>query len=98
MTISEWQEGDVYFSDYHYCNITVTELSGSTTVKIDVLRFNYDEKTTSIADSFVIPVQETATTGTTPTGSPVIPVALPLVPVFLGLIVIISIRKGKEMY
>lgn len=67
--LSEWQEGDVYFSKYHYCNITVTIIEGNLNVNVDTLIFHESNKTTTLADSFQIltPLPETtkSTTETT---------------------------------
>ena len=69
--LSEWQDGDVYFSEFHYCNITVTEDMGQVGIEIQVLIFNESDKSTSIGDSFIVndTIQaETTTLG--PTTSP----------------------------
>jgi predicted phosphodiesterase len=66
--VSEWQIGDVYFSEFHYCNITVSEINGKVTLGIDVLIFNENDKTTSLGDSFIVNnvvSQDTTTSKTT---------------------------------
>ncbi len=68
--VSDWQDGDVYFSDFHYCNITVIENDSEVSVEIDVLIFDEIEHTTTLGDSLqvnntnisVISTTETTTT------------------------------------
>lgn len=45
--LSEWREGDVFYSEYHYCNVTVTEKQ----VKIDLLIYHADNHSTILGDS-----------------------------------------------
>ncbi|UCG04336.1 MAG: metallophosphoesterase [Candidatus Heimdallarchaeota archaeon] len=51
---SEWQDGDVYFSEYHYCNITVTQSNENIVTKVDVLILDEGEGTTTLGDSFEV--------------------------------------------
>ncbi len=68
--VSEWQENDVYFSEYHYCNVTVkNETDGRTTVKVDTLIFNELDRTTTIGDSVLIDPSLNTTTTTESTQS-----------------------------
>jgi hypothetical protein len=68
--VSEWQENDVYFSEYHYCNVTVkNESDGRTTVKVDTLIFNVLDQTTTLGDSVLIDSLLNTTTTTTTTES-----------------------------
>lgn len=48
--LSEWQDGDVFYSEYSYCNITVT----STTINVDMLIFDTSTNTTTLGDTFEI--------------------------------------------
>ncbi|MFW9914176.1 MAG: metallophosphoesterase family protein [Candidatus Thorarchaeota archaeon] len=52
--LSEWQEGDVFFSAYHYCNVTIQETYDQLMVRVDALIFHEDNKSTTLADSFQI--------------------------------------------
>lgn len=65
--LSEWQDGDVFFSEYHYCNITVSETDGNLTVKVDSLIFHDNNKSTTLADSFKVPLFPIGTSSTTTT-------------------------------
>ena len=70
--VSEWQDGDVYFSNFHYCNISVNEDAGDVTVNIDVLIFNESDRTTIVGDSFqvsntILDITSTTETTETPT-------------------------------
>ncbi|MHA2357750.1 MAG: metallophosphoesterase family protein [Candidatus Heimdallarchaeaceae archaeon] len=49
---SEEVAGDVYFAEYHYCNITVA----NDLVKIEVLEFDEISETTTLVDSFELPL------------------------------------------
>ena len=64
--LSEWQEGDVYFSEYHYCNVTVVNVGGNLSVNVDTLIFHESNKSTTLGDSFQIlaPPAETTTSTT----------------------------------
>jgi hypothetical protein len=72
---SEWQNSDIYFSEFHYCNITVAGSTGAITVKIDVFIFNETDKSITLGDSFIVPSSESGTSTktelitTTPTTS-----------------------------
>ncbi|UCE14217.1 MAG: metallophosphoesterase [Candidatus Heimdallarchaeota archaeon] len=65
--LSEWQEGDVFYSEYHYCNVTVTEAEGNLTMTIDTLIFNETTKSTYLVDSCMVRPSTTITTTTEPT-------------------------------
>ncbi|MHA2364081.1 MAG: metallophosphoesterase family protein [Candidatus Hodarchaeales archaeon] len=64
--LSEWQDDDVFFSDYHYMNVTVSHSADTLSLKIDALVLNDDNKTTTLADSYQvsIPYSEISTTPT----------------------------------
>jgi hypothetical protein len=51
---SEWQDGDLFFSEYHYCNITVTQYDEDVMAKVDVLIFDEVEGTTTLGDSIEV--------------------------------------------
>jgi hypothetical protein len=64
----DWQEGDIYFSNYHYCLITVSD----ETLNVDVYSFNDIDKSTTLADTFQISPQvssglSSSSSQTTPT-------------------------------
>ena len=96
---SDWQIGDVYSLNYHYCNITVVESEENLMVRVDMLKFDVYDKSTTLGDSFQIilnPIETTATTtdmvettitGTTPN---------PFIPMMMGMAVIVFLRKIKK--
>ncbi len=49
---SEWQDSDVYFSEFHYCNVTVTENAGELNLGVEVFIFNETDKSITLGDSF----------------------------------------------
>jgi hypothetical protein len=60
--LSEWQEGDVFFSKYHYCNVSVIQSVEDLTLKVEMLIFDEIEKTTTLGDSVEISnIEETTT-------------------------------------
>jgi hypothetical protein len=102
--VSEWQETDVYFSEYHYCNVTVSETDGNTTVKVDTLIFNDLDQTTTLGDSVLIDSSSTTTSEistttdettisstTTASNTPIF-----LISVLTGLIFALILKKLKS--
>jgi hypothetical protein len=61
---SEWQDGDVFFSEYHYCNITVIQYDEDVMAKVDVLIFDEAEGTTTLGDSVEVTPHLEETTST----------------------------------
>ncbi|NHJ01417.1 MAG: hypothetical protein EAX86_04710 [Candidatus Heimdallarchaeota archaeon] len=84
---SEWQEGDVYFSDYHYCNVTVNEYEGQVNLTIDTLIYDPETDTTSKADTITISSNNTSSSSSTP---------LYQIPIFLGLVLYCQHRKVSK--
>ncbi len=77
---SEWQDGDVYFSEYHYCNVSVSETAGNVTIDINVLIFNESDHTTALGDFLqVSDFSPTKTTTSQKTSSFLFPMILGLV-------------------
>jgi 3',5'-cyclic AMP phosphodiesterase CpdA len=52
--LSEWLDGDVYFSEYHYCNATVSNNTGNVIIDINVFIFNETDHTINLGDSFQV--------------------------------------------
>jgi 3',5'-cyclic AMP phosphodiesterase CpdA len=94
---SEWLEEDVFFSKYHYCNVTVTQSDENIIVKVDMLIFDETEETTTLGDSFELVNHLSETTLTSPdteettTTKGTIPI--PLLFGILGIICISFLRK-----
>ncbi len=64
---SQWQDTDVYFSDFHYCNITVTESAGVVIADIEVFLFNETDHSITLGDAFSVSssiIDETTTIST----------------------------------
>jgi predicted phosphodiesterase len=59
---SEMQVGDKFFSQHHYCNVTVNEVEGKFIVKIDTLIFFENTRSTTLGDSFQIVSQVSSST------------------------------------
>lgn len=104
--LSEWQDGDIFFSEYHYCNVTVKETDGNVTVKVDSLIFHDNNKTTTLADSFQIPLQPIETSVPTTTEKITITTSLTktststniaFIPITISLIVI-GISRKKHVF
>ena len=91
---SDWKDGDVHFSEYHYCNVTVSENNGNIVVDIDVLLFDETDHTTTIGDSFQVTNIPPATTTTTTTTTSQ-KTSFPLFTWVLGLVTILLIYKRK---
>jgi 3',5'-cyclic AMP phosphodiesterase CpdA len=77
-----WQEGDIAYSEYHYCNVEVN----STHVKVTALCTN-----SIILDSFTINKATTTTPTTTPTTYPFPPIPPELIIISIIIVVIIVI-------
>ncbi|MFX1508583.1 MAG: metallophosphoesterase family protein, partial [Promethearchaeota archaeon] len=96
--LSEWQEGDIFFSKYHYCNISVTQSDENMVIKVEMLIFDEIEGTTTLGDSFEISSMEATMTHTTTkeiTTSKRTPSVLPFT--IIGIIFISFLRKwGKS--
>lgn len=87
---SEWQIGDVFFSEYHYCNITVREPEENLMIQLDMLTFDEKDNSTTLGDSFqIIPRPNESTTATNTTNNP-------FLPMMLGIAVIVLLRKLKK--
>ncbi|PWI49400.1 hypothetical protein CEE45_02380 [Candidatus Heimdallarchaeota archaeon B3_Heim] len=95
--ISEWQDSDVYFSDFHYCNITVTESAGNVSTDIDVFLFNEIDRSITLRDSFSVTSSindETTTTETSSSTSHEKTTVFSFT-VFLGILPLLITRKHK---
>ena len=86
--LSEWQEYDVYFSDYHYCNVSVTDNGGKFSVKTESHRLDLKTQTSIIADSFTIEISTESSTNSTS-------VTVPIIVLFLGTLTVI-VRKQRH--
>ena len=106
-TNSDWKIGDEYSLNYHYCNITVVESEENLTVRVDMLKFNMYDKSTTLDDSFQIypnPIETTEinmveTTTTTETITKTTTMGTtpnPFIPMMMGIVVIVFLRKIKK--
>jgi hypothetical protein len=59
---SEMQPNDKFFSQHHYCNVTVNEVEGNLTIKIDSLIFFENTRSTTFSDSFQLVSQVSSST------------------------------------
>jgi hypothetical protein len=66
---SEWQASDVYFSEFHYCNVSVTESAGVVSADIEVFIFNENDHSVSLGDSFSVNSSSSGTTTTSDTSA-----------------------------
>ncbi len=94
---SEWQDSDVFFSEFHYCNISVTENAGVITTDIDVYIFNETAHSTILGDSFSVTGESNDDTTTSSTSSDTTSkrTPIPIHIIFLGFFPLLLIRKRK---
>ncbi|MHA1994648.1 MAG: metallophosphoesterase family protein [Candidatus Hodarchaeales archaeon] len=94
---SEWQEGDEYFSEFHYCNISVTESAGVVTMDVEVFIFNEIDHSATLGDSFSVTSGSIDDTSTSSTSSDTTSkqTFLPTFTTFLGILPLLLIRKRK---
>lgn len=79
-----WQEGDIAYKEYHYCNVEVN----STHVKVDALKTD-----DSLLDSFTIDRTTPTTPTTTPTTSPTptIPIEIIVAAILIVAVIVILV-------
>ncbi len=100
-TNSEWQEGDVFYSEYHYINVSVTEYVNETvSLQLDMLIYHEENQSTTLGDSFSLPMEyipPNSTTTTPPYTSPSsAPTYFSIFPVIFGVFAVVYTAKRKK--
>ncbi len=102
-TNSEWQEGDVFFSNYHYINVSVTEyMNESVSLQLDMYIYYEENQSISLGDSFQLPMNyvpsatTTTITSTTSTMTTSVITIFPVLTIVAGLTIISIIKKMER--